>query len=206
MQPLTKKCSKCSEYKEPTEFYAHGKTKQGTPRKSHRCKKCDNARTREAKKYKSPTKSRLIGKIFRMQTSNSKRRGHAPQSYSLTELRIWMLSQDEFHKLYKEWIDSGMQEMKIPTCDRLDNTKGYSFNNIRIVTWHENIKQAALDRKTGIDKTSNRPVKQYSKKGEFIQSFHSRAEAARAVNGCPRHICACISGRQKTSKGFIWRD
>jgi hypothetical protein len=48
------------------------------------------------------------------------------------------LSIKNFKVLYKNWVKSGYEKNFRPSVDRLDSTKGYSFDNIRLVTWKEN--------------------------------------------------------------------
>jgi len=67
-----------------------------------------------------------------------KKRGHLNPTYSLNELRDWLFSQDEFHKIYDEWVESGYDRWKRPSCDRLDDYKPYSLDNMRIVSWRDN--------------------------------------------------------------------
>ena len=51
-------------------------------------------------------------------------------------------------------------------------------------------------------------IRQYSKSGEFIQSFPSIREAARAIGkteeGAGSNICAVAKGKRKTAYGYIW--
>ena len=55
---------------------------------------------------------------------------------------------------------------------------------------------------TGTDK---RRVSQYTKAGEFIASFESGAQAARATGAHKSHITGCARGRRKSAGNFIWR-
>lgn len=55
-------------------------------------------------------------------------------------------------------------------------------------------------------------VNQYDKQGNFIKSFSSAIEAARAIgkitstsNGASSHITDCCRGKQKTAYGYIWK-
>ena len=62
---------------------------------------------------------------------------------------------------------------------------------------------------------SSKSIAQYTKVGEYIQSFPSTAEAARwcyengyALNlnsGIRGHICKVANGERKTAYGFIWK-
>lgn len=49
------------------------------------------------------------------------------------------------------------------------------------------------------------PVQQYTLEGEFINEFRSSKEASETLNICRRNIDYCISGKQKTCKGFIFK-
>lgn len=197
MQPLTKKCSICKSVKSIDEFAIKGKR-----RKSSRCRKCENKR----RQTKLRTKHGLATKIYRTQKKASTKRGHPQPTYSLNELREWMLSQETYHKLHAEWVASGYDKMKVPSCDRLNDYKGYSFDNIQLVTWQENRNKSDMDRVIGRNNKTNRSIKQYSLSGEFIQEFHSHQSAARAVNGCASSIGMCRRGVAETHKGFKWGE
>lgn len=49
------------------------------------------------------------------------------------------------------------------------------------------------------------PVQQYTLEGEFINEFRNSKEASETLNICRRNIDYCISGKQKTCKGFIFK-
>ena len=48
-------------------------------------------------------------------------------------------------------------------------------------------------------------VGQFTKSGEFIRTFPSASEAARAMNVSKYSISDCCRGKQKTSAGYIWK-
>ena len=48
-------------------------------------------------------------------------------------------------------------------------------------------------------------VKQYSLNNVFIQEYPSVKEAGENTNNNPDNISNCLSGRTKTSGGYIWR-
>lgn len=80
----------------------------------------------------------LSSRIYEKQKHSSKKRGHAPPNYTLAAFRDWLYNHDSFVALYNNWFDSGFKTELIPSVDRLDDEKGYSFDNIRLVTWREN--------------------------------------------------------------------
>ena len=50
-----------------------------------------------------------------------------------------------------------------------------------------------------------KPVDQYSKEGEFIQTHRSIVDATRAIGAGSWDISNCLHGRQKTCKGYFWK-
>lgn len=50
-----------------------------------------------------------------------------------------------------------------------------------------------------------KPVFQYDLAGNFIAEYESITEAAKAVEGSQPNISKCLSGKTKTSAGFIWK-
>jgi hypothetical protein len=51
---------------------------------------------------------------------------------------------NNFYELYNNWIDSGYKKSDKPSVDRIDDYKGYSFDNIQLMTWKENNKKNTL--------------------------------------------------------------
>ena len=48
-------------------------------------------------------------------------------------------------------------------------------------------------------------VDQYSLTGDFIKTWSSVSEAAKAIGGQSSNIASCAAGRRKTAYGYIWR-
>ena len=51
----------------------------------------------------------------------------------------------------------------------------------------------------------DRRIEQYSLSGEYIQTFKTQADAARAVGVTSGAIRGCLCGKTKTSGGYIWK-
>lgn len=95
-----------------------------------------------------------------------------------------------------------------PYVNHLDNDK---LNNcVENLQWNTGTEHVQHSVDTGVTKALQRKVKQYdAKTGEFIKEYDSALEAAQAVGliGAKPSgpIIKCCKGKQKTSKGFIWK-
>ena len=87
--------------------------------------------------------------MYSHQRASSKKRGHPEPSYDSHWLREWVLSQPEYDEIYKAWVLSGYDKNYTPSIDRIDDSKGYSFDNVQIMTWSENRMKEALYARLG---------------------------------------------------------
>ena len=58
----------------------------------------------------------------------------------------WAETHPKFHDLYNEYIEANYNRKLAPSVDRVDSTKGYSFDNVEWVTMSENSKRGAISR------------------------------------------------------------
>lgn len=129
-------------------------------------------------------------------------------SYSLFELKDWFLSQDSFRELYTAWKESGYEKWLAPSADRIDNNRGYSLDNIRLMTWQENAQLAHDDCKMGLLSTGhkNLPISQFTKNGQFIKIYPTMREAERELNNkCRKEVKMCCEGLREHAVGYIWK-
>ena len=49
-----------------------------------------------------------------------------------------------------------------------------------------------------------KPINQLTKEGKLVKTWDSKAEAGRILGICQSAIGSCISGKSKTSGGFMW--
>lgn len=138
-----KRCPECKETKQLSEF-----TKAKDRKDGHKaiCKPCDCKRSRAYLR----TKMGVVNKIYNKQKSKSITRGHNAPSYTREELRHWLYSQDLFHELYEIWAESDYMSLLKPSIDRINNNKGYSMDNIRLMTWAENDARGHRDIREGV--------------------------------------------------------
>jgi hypothetical protein len=194
----TKRCSKCKENKSYSEYSISRATKDGV---QHTCKFCDKKR----KALHRRTKQGVIKTIYSTQRSSSKYRNHPLPTYSRDELKEWVFSQPIFHELYDKWVKSGYNRWEKPSCDRIDDYKGYSFDNIQLMTWGENSLKGNQDQINGVNTKMSKSVSQYSMSGELVNTFHSQHHAGRETGIQSQNINKCCSGKRNHAGGFIWR-
>jgi hypothetical protein len=190
MKIKTKICSKCKKEKPVTEFSPNKHNLDGL--QSH-CRSCQYAYKREYDR----TLNGLVHKIYGQQKSNSKRRGHKPPAYTFDALYDWFLSQPNYKKLYDNWKNSGYIKDLTPSIDRLDDNKGYSFDNIQLITWQENRKKEQEKKK--------KQVNQYSLDGKYLKTYNSITDAAKNVNTTDDNISATCRNITQTAAGYQWR-
>ena len=154
---------------------------------------------------RSRTRHGLTACIYTSQRHRSSKRSHSHPEYDIDELHEWLLSQELFHKLYNEWVESGYSSQKRPSVDRIDDYRAYSLDNIQLMTWDENRIKSYEDKIDGKNNKTSRAVNQYSLEGEFIERFHSLAEAERITGVQRPNINHCCLGKRKWAGGFVWK-
>ena len=153
------------------------------------------------KKYRRSKKG-LTSKIYSNQMMTSRKRGHNQPEYNSKQLRDWLFQHPNFNKLYSDWKNSGYDKMLVPSIDRLDDCKGYSFNNIQLMTWQENKDKSHLDIISGKNNYLNKTVIQYDLNNVFIAEYHSINNARRITK--IKHISCACRGVRKTAGGYKW--
>lgn len=189
---MTKYCPSC---KKDVPLDGFSKGKKGRFGKYYICKNCVNNRHKIESKY-------FAHKLYYEQRGSSKQRGHPMPDYTKEEFVDWLLSQEVFHDLYKEWQDSGFIWGLMPSGDRLDDDKPYTLDNLQIVTWDFNRSKSQISKR--------KPVNCFTKSGVFVKSFESINHAAAFVSGNAGSIKEVCDGfptkcGKKKSGGYYYR-
>lgn len=197
---MQRTCNTCGCEKSLDQF-ARNSTKTGGY--DNTCSVCNRERSRLY--YR--TKGGVVAKMYQSQVRKSVLRGDDPPAYSKEELKEWLFNKEDFHKLYKVWVESNFDRYEAVSCDRLDDYKGYSFDNIRVTTWKANNNKHYRDRVSGINNKTGKPVECYDRGGKLISTYHSVREAQRKTGVHNAHIIKCAKNKKNynTAGGFVWK-
>ena len=66
--------------------------------------------------------------------------------FSRLEFIEYYMNDEEYNDAYRTWVDTGYEIRYAPSPDRLDNTLGYSFDNIEFVPFYINCRRGALSK------------------------------------------------------------
>jgi len=206
----TKLCRKCNTIKNFSEFYKNKKTNDGV---QYICIPCNKKRVkiwksknREHLKISKIEWSRsmrgLVFNLYSDQKNNSISRGHNHPDYSRDELIEWVYSQPLFNNLFDKWVDSGYSTELRPSLDRRDESIGYSFNNIVLMTWGDNMEKGRVSHIGG--DYDCMAISQYDMSRNLIASFVSQTDAARKTGYSQAGISRCINGITAKYKNCLW--
>lgn len=128
-------------------------------------------------------------------------------TYTLSELRDFLYSKDEFHILYDNWKRLDYQKDYVPSVDRIDSRFGYSLSNITLMTWRENYMKEHIKKIEGEYlpySKQQKPVAQIDSDGRVVSVFASANAASRAIGITRQNIQSCCYGRRSKAGGFKW--
>lgn len=191
-------CTSCLIKKDFLEFYKYKMWKNWF---RSICIKCSN---KKRKKYKK-TKKWLITSMYIWQLRRNKIRNHWLLNYTKQELKEWIFKQDNFEELYNNRTKSWYKTDLIPSVDRLDDYKWYSFDNIQLITWKENNAKWHADKKNWINNKQNKSVIWIHKITWKIIDFYSSMEAERQTWIYHWSILKCCKWKLKTAWWYNWR-
>lgn len=143
----------------------------------------------------------LITKIYGKQRFSSRKRKHPEPAYTNHQLRSWIVMQPNWEELFIRWQDSGYDKNLTPSIDRLDDYKPYTFDNIRLVTWHDNNQSHYEDRRNRINNKKCMKIYHYDISNNLIAKYESAVDAAKAI-GISKSMVSMIVNGKRSPKGY----
>lgn len=194
-------CLSCKQDKEISNFSLRKASGDGY---SKVCKAC----AKVSKDQYSTTKIGLLTQLYNSQRANSKLRGHSMPSYTRQELIDKYLHSKRFDLYYSKWEESGFVAYfsSKPSFDRIDDSKSYSLDNIRLTTYKRNLLKEHLKYSLGSSNNPTiSPVLKIGQDGTILKEYYSINEAERATGIKATNISKVCRGLRETAGGFKWK-
>lgn len=77
------------------------------------------------------------------------------------EFYAWAVMSPEFHRLYREWVESGYDRKLAPSVDRVNSDVGYRTWNMQWVTHSENSRRGAVSKRRHREESEGRSAASY---------------------------------------------
>ena len=143
----------------------------------------------------------VLTNIYHKQIERCKKKGVSLPTYSLNEFHERFLNDEKFQDIYSNWVNNGCQYYDKPSIDRIDPDKGYSMDNIQVLTWRENREKG--DRENARRKTT--AIVMFDRNGNKLREFESIKEAVKETNLHQGLIVAVCQGLRNHTGGFVFR-
>jgi hypothetical protein len=181
-------CSKCGIKKPLNKFHwQYSKQKRHYPRGE--CKACSWKYQKEqlnkkgryykmslnTKRQFKHTPKGIFSSIYSGEVATSKRLGLPPPTYSRKDLYNKFVLNPIFVVLFHAWSQSGYKKELKPSIDRRDYTKGYTWDNIQLMTWKENNEKGIQEMVRVV------PVIIKNKNGKVLAKFKSVTDFKRQI-------------------------
>jgi len=199
---MSKVCKDCGELKPLKDYYIHKGMKDGYLNKCKTCVKAYNRKQDHAAKDR--TEKGVIRVLYKTMKRNQKLRGHGELPFSKKDFRDW-LYQNNFEKLYNLWVQSCHNKDDKPSVDRLNDFKGYSFSNMRLVSWRDNHLHQVNDILSGTGTSGKRckSVGKFDQYGNLLVTYTSYQEVRRLEGYCVQYP---VKNKYACKNGYIWKE
>lgn len=98
--------------------------------------------------------------------------------------------------MFNSWVDGGFQRMDYPSIDRLDDSMGYTKDNIRLVSWRENHRVES--------NAKSKVIIQSNLDGTIVCEHGSMTDAAKNTGASQPKISMVCNGLRNKHYGYRW--
>ena len=189
-------CKICKEDKPVQEFYKSNKSS---------CKECVKIRNRsQDHTAKDRTEKGVVRVLFKTMKRHQRLRGHGELPFTKQDFIIW-LENTNFKTLYNKWVKAVYEKDLKPSVDRLDDFHGYSFENMRLVTWKDNHEHQICDILEGKGTSGKRckSLGKFNKEGELLSTYVSYQDVRRKEGYCVHYP---VKNKRPCKKGYLWKE
>lgn len=157
-----------------------------------------NTKREILKKYRRSPKG-VLTNMYNNQKVRNIKKGFGEIGYSLEWFHREFLENNKFIRLFNEWVESNYSKAKKPTIDRINNKKGYTKDNIHLLTWADNRFKQSMERRS-------RKGRVYQMlNGKVINIWKSQREAYIKLNLQQSMLSLALTGKCKTAYGYEWK-
>ena len=134
------------------------------------------------KGYNQDKYDNVASGLYNSMIKRSKRRGHN-LLFSNREFQLWAKEQEDFISNCDIWYASKQEPYSPlkPSCNRLEDDKPYSFDNMEMITWGEHLKYTSESRLSGTGKNHGHIPVMVMKDGKDVYEAESIADAIRWI-------------------------
>ncbi len=173
-------------------------------------------RNEYSKDYRKQSKDKIefwFSKMYSAMKTRNRKNFNLELPFSRNEFKDWINNnyQNELEKLFNIYVENNFDKYKVPSVDRIDDYKSYTFDNMQLLSWKENdIKgsECEKNKKSCSDMSKkywSKAIEQLDLKGNIVNAYCSVREAERQTGFDASSISKCCRGEAFTSKGYKWR-
>lgn len=141
----------------------------------------------------------LVTNLYAKIRERSKRNGRQNHEFTLGEFKAFV-AQTDIRRLYERWAKCGFQTDRRPSIDRIDALRGYTFDNMQVITAKENRVKGDAEKMV----LWGKPVHQLSMSGVVLAKYPNIHTAMEITRINRNNISSVLHGKRKSAGGYKW--